>query len=190
MSSSAWAPGDVPPASSPRRRHSRGTGEARGGCPCRPSPSGRDWVQFSDAYGDPNSGVALPNREKRANHPGLPRPHHLSGPDPCSHTIANVKAGLDAARREGAPERGRAGQLCALRERYTRTDEELLYAAADAMREDIRRSSTAGLILQIDDPSIAESWDQVNPGRRRGLQRFTPRSAPKRLNHALRGLPG
>ena len=54
---------------------------------------------------------------------------------------------------------------------YYETDEELLYACADAMREEYKAIIDAGLILQLDDPAIAESWDQANVGaERRGLQ--------------------
>ena len=46
---------------------------------------------------------------------------------------------------------------------YHATDEEFLFACADAMREEYRAIVDAGLILQLDDPSIAENWDQINP---------------------------
>ena len=46
---------------------------------------------------------------------------------------------------------------------YYSTDEEFLYACADAMREEYQAIIDAGLILQLDDPAIAENWDQVNP---------------------------
>jgi 5-methyltetrahydropteroyltriglutamate--homocysteine methyltransferase len=46
---------------------------------------------------------------------------------------------------------------------YYQTDEELLFACADAMREEYRAIVESGLVLQIDDPSIAENWDMINP---------------------------
>ncbi len=45
----------------------------------------------------------------------------------------------------------------------TRRDEEFLFACADAMREEYKAIIDAGLILQLDDPAIAENWDQINP---------------------------
>ena len=38
----------------------------------------RDWLAFADAYVDPTSGVALPNRS--GDRAGLPRADHLPGP--------------------------------------------------------------------------------------------------------------
>jgi 5-methyltetrahydropteroyltriglutamate--homocysteine methyltransferase len=46
---------------------------------------------------------------------------------------------------------------------YYKTDEELLYACADAMREEYKAILESGLILQLDDPAIAENWDMINP---------------------------
>lgn len=71
---------------------------------------------------------------------------------------------------------------------YT-SDEEYLFAAADAMREEYTAILDAGLILQIDDPSLAESWDQVNPEP--SLEDYLKflELRVEATNHALRGLP-
>ena len=46
---------------------------------------------------------------------------------------------------------------------YYKTDEEFLFACADAMREEYKAITDAGLVLQLDDPAIAENWDMINP---------------------------
>ncbi len=46
---------------------------------------------------------------------------------------------------------------------HYKTDEEFLFACAEAMREEYKAIVDAGIILQLDDPCIAEGWDQVNP---------------------------
>jgi 5-methyltetrahydropteroyltriglutamate--homocysteine methyltransferase len=57
------------------------------------------------------------------------------------------------------------------------------------MHHEYKAIVDAGLILQIDDPSIAESWDQINPEPSvADYQRYTMRNV-EALNHALRGLP-
>ena len=57
------------------------------------------------------------------------------------------------------------------------------------MREEYKAILDAGLILQLDDPSIAENWDQVNPEPSvQAYKRFTMIRV-EALNHALRGLP-
>jgi 5-methyltetrahydropteroyltriglutamate--homocysteine methyltransferase len=74
---------------------------------------------------------------------------------------------------------------------YYKTEEELLYACADAMREEYRAIVEAGLILQLDDPAIAENWDMINPaptvqelpgfldGARRGAEPCNPWTAAR-----------
>jgi 5-methyltetrahydropteroyltriglutamate--homocysteine methyltransferase len=153
-------------------------------------PERRDWVQFSDAYGDPNSGVALPNRENRPTIPVCRGPITYQGREALQHTIANVKAALAAAGiAEGFLNAVGPASCVRFANDYYETDEELLYAAADAMREEYTAIIDAGLILQIDDPAIAESWDQVNPEPTvEAYQRYTMVRA-EALNHALRGLP-
>ncbi len=46
-----------------------------------------------------------------------------------------------------------------------------MFACADAMREEYKAIVDAGLILQLDDPGIAENWDYESfPGaQHRGL---------------------
>ncbi len=56
------------------------------------------------------------------------------------------------------------GSASRIANRHYKTDEEFLWACADAMREEYRAIIDAGLVLQLDDPSIAENWDMVNPG--------------------------
>ena len=155
-----------------------------------PFPERRDWVQFSDAYGDPNSGVALPNRENRPTIPVCRGPITYTGREALQHTIANVKAALAAAGlTDGFLNAVGPASCVRFANDYYETDEELLYAAAAAMREEYTAIIDAGLILQIDDPSIAESWDQVNPEPAvEAYQRYTMVRA-EALNYALRGLP-
>jgi 5-methyltetrahydropteroyltriglutamate--homocysteine methyltransferase len=72
---------------------------------------------------------------------------------------------------------------------YYESEEALLYACADAMREEYRAIIEAGLLLQLDDPAIAENWDQINPEPTvEEYRRFTqPRI--EALNYAIRDLP-
>jgi 5-methyltetrahydropteroyltriglutamate--homocysteine methyltransferase len=67
--------------------------------------------------------------------------------------------------------------------------EEYVWALADALREEYRAVIDAGLILQIDDPSLAENWDQITPEPSvEDYVKFSERNI-EALNHALRGLP-
>ena len=72
---------------------------------------------------------------------------------------------------------------------YYKTDEEFLFACADAMREEYKAIVDAGLILQLDDPSIAENWDMINPEPTvEEYRKFSMRRV-EALNHAIKGLP-
>ena len=46
---------------------------------------------------------------------------------------------------------------------HYQTEEELIFACAEAMREEYKAILDAGLVLQLDDPAIAENWDMINP---------------------------
>jgi len=64
-----------------------------------------------------------------------------------------------------------------------------MYAVGEAMREEYKAIVDAGLILQLDDPAIAENWDMVNPEP--SLEDYKKFSMVRveALNHAIRGLP-
>src|SRR6202035_1223192 len=47
----------------------------------------------------------------------------------------------------------------------------------------------AGLVLQLDDPAIAENWDQINPAPSVADYRRFTRKRVEALNFAIRGLP-
>ena len=72
---------------------------------------------------------------------------------------------------------------------YYKTDEEFLFACADAMREEYKAIVDAGLILQLDDPAIAENWDMVNPEPTVEDYKKFSMLRVEALNHAIRGLP-
>ena len=57
------------------------------------------------------------------------------------------------------------------------------------MREEYRAIVDAGLILQLDDPAIAENWDMVNPEPTVEDYRRFSMVRVEALNHAIRGLP-
>jgi 5-methyltetrahydropteroyltriglutamate--homocysteine methyltransferase len=57
------------------------------------------------------------------------------------------------------------------------------------LREEYKAIIDAGLILQIDDLSVAENWDQINPEPSVADYRKFTQIRIDALNHALRGLP-
>jgi 5-methyltetrahydropteroyltriglutamate--homocysteine methyltransferase len=72
---------------------------------------------------------------------------------------------------------------------HYRTDEEFVYALADAVSDKYRAIVEAGFILQIDDPGIATSWDMIKPEPTLADYRKYVTLRIEALNHALRGIP-
>ena len=68
--------------------------------------------------------------------------------------------------------------------RYYKTQEEFLFALADALRVEYRAITGAGFILQIDDPGMAENWDAMAPSVTLEEYRAYARLCIDALNHA------
>ena len=147
----------------------------------------RDRTQFAVAYGDPESGITTGPRPPA---PVCIAPIHYTGHDAIKADIANFKAALNAAGvEEGFMTAVAPGSASRIGNSYYKTEEELLYACADAMREEYQAILDAGLVLQLDDPCIAENWDQINPAPTvEEYQKFTIVRV-EALNHAIRDLP-
>jgi 5-methyltetrahydropteroyltriglutamate--homocysteine methyltransferase len=73
--------------------------------------------------------------------------------------------------------------------RYYTTQEEFLFAIADALRVEYKAITDAGFILQIDDPGMAENWDAMDPSITIEEYRVYARLCIEALNHALNGIP-
>jgi 5-methyltetrahydropteroyltriglutamate--homocysteine methyltransferase len=149
----------------------------------------RDWNLFSEAYSDPASGAALPAVEQRRLRPVCRGPLRYRGQELIARDIANVKAALAASGLEDGFVNALAPASARFANEYYETDDEMLYAAAEALREEYVAIIDAGLILQLDDPAIAENWDQIVPEPSvEAYRRFTMVRI-EALNHAIRGLP-
>ncbi|WP_432540964.1 cobalamin-independent methionine synthase II family protein [Kineococcus sp. SYSU DK002] len=151
-------------------------------------PDRRDWVRFREAYQDPTSGIST--GKNATAFPATTGPLSYTGHDAIASDIANLKAGLAAAGVEqGFITSLSPGSGARIANRYYATEEEHIWAWAEVMREEYKAVTDAGLIVQIDDPSIAENWDQINPEPSVEDYRAFTRIRVEALNHALRGLP-
>lgn len=160
-------------------------------------PQRRDWNIFHDAYADPDSGIAVKakSRNDDPEQPGMSLPVVESeltyaGQAEVERDIANMKAGMEAA---GVKQ----GFLCAvgpgsasrIGNQHYKTDEEFVWACAEVMREEYLAITNAGLMVQIDEPSFAENWDQFDPAPSLEDYRTFTMVRVEALNHALRGIP-
>ena len=73
--------------------------------------------------------------------------------------------------------------------RYYKTEEEYVFAIAEALRTEYRAIVDAGFILQIDDPGLGETWDMLIPAPPLEDYRKMQARNIDALNHALAGIP-
>ncbi len=148
----------------------------------------RDRRLFAAAYGDPESGVSMGPRPSTG--PVCVAKLTYTGQAAIQADTANLKAALDAAGvEEGFITAVAPGSAYRIGNTYYQSDEEFLYACAEAMREEYQAIVEAGLVLQLDDPATATGWDMISPEP--GLDEYQKFIMVRieALNHALRGLP-
>ena len=150
----------------------------------------RDRQLFAAAYGDPESGVSTNRGGPGMKLPVARAPITYTGQEAIKADIAHMKAALAAAGvEEGFMTSIAPGSASRIGNEFYKTEEELVYACAEAMREEYRAILDAGFVLQLDDPSIAENWDMINPAPSVDAYRKFSMIRVEALNHALRGLP-
>jgi 5-methyltetrahydropteroyltriglutamate--homocysteine methyltransferase len=148
----------------------------------------RDRTRFLAVYADPEGGVSTGPRA--AGWPVCVGPLVYQGQEAIKADIARFKAALARCGiEEGFMTSVAPGSASRLANSYYKTDEELLFASADAMREEYQAIIDAGLILQLDDPSIAENWDMINPEPAVEDYKKFSMVRVEALNHAIKGLP-
>jgi 5-methyltetrahydropteroyltriglutamate--homocysteine methyltransferase len=151
----------------------------------------RDRALFAAAYADPDAGVTtLPRGGTAMSLPVCVGPLTYTGQAAIAADIAHVKAALAAAGiAEGFMTSIAPSSASRIGNEHYASDEEFLYACADAMREEYRAIIDAGLVLQLDDPALAENWDMINPAPSVEAYRKFSAIRVAALNHAIRGLP-
>lgn len=104
--------------------------------------------------------------------------------------IANLKAAVADASVEEAflPVVAPASAAFNAINDYYRTDEEYVYALAEALRHEYLAIHEAGLILQVDDAVLANAYDDLM-SRGAHVYRAWAELRIEALNHALRGIP-
>jgi 5-methyltetrahydropteroyltriglutamate--homocysteine methyltransferase len=72
---------------------------------------------------------------------------------------------------------------------YYKTEEEFVFALAEAIREEYRAVVAAGFVLQIDDPGLPDWWDMIKPEPSVESYRKFAKLRIEAVNHALAGIP-
>ena len=147
---------------------------------------GRDLIEFTEYF---NRG----GRTSIGHHARVfycVEPLKYIGQDEVNSDIANLQAALQGKITEEAflPAVAPGTMEHWMKNEYYKTNEEYLFAIADAMREEYQAIVAAGLILQIDDPDLADAW-QMMPQLSLAEYRKYAEMRIDALNHGLRGLP-
>jgi 5-methyltetrahydropteroyltriglutamate--homocysteine methyltransferase len=149
----------------------------------------RDRRRFADAYREIEGG-AQGGTTSMANSM-CTGPITYRGSAAVQTDIANFKAALQGQPFEEAFIPAVAPGTIELQRanHYYRTEEEYLWALADAMKTEYRTIVEAGFILQIDDPRMVTEYDSMDPAPSPEEYRRFATMRIEALNHALAGLP-
>jgi 5-methyltetrahydropteroyltriglutamate--homocysteine methyltransferase len=157
-----------------------------GGSWARRIDTRREWRAFREYYE-----AYLPQAMPPATRPAVCQgPISYKGHAVLQRELATFKAalqGVDVAEAfvpAIAPAMVGRGQ-----NQYYASEEEYVFAIAEALKTEYRAIVDAGFILQIDDPGLGETWDMIMPPP--PLETYRRRQARNidALNHALAGIP-
>jgi 5-methyltetrahydropteroyltriglutamate--homocysteine methyltransferase len=153
---------------------------------------GQDRRDFAEFYADYDQTRIFFGRERARTHRWtVTGPLQYTGQAAVQRDVDNLKNALRGVDVAGAFITAVApGSMIPERDdRYYRTEEEGLFAAADALHEEYRRIVDAGFILQVDDAYLASWYDMMRPAGSHEDYRKWAELRVDALNHALRGLP-
>ena len=132
-----------------------------------------------------------------------PKEGYLEGIYPCvgpikytghaalKRDIDNLKAAMAAVGASAGflPVAAPASAFAMSPNNYYKTDEEYMFAGAEALREEYKAITSAGLFVQIDDAHLPFMYDRmVPPGTPADFRKWA-RIRIDALNHALQGIP-
>ena len=148
----------------------------------------RDRQAFPELYADVDKEMFAGGRRPMARE--IIGPITYKGQAALQTDIANLHAALSNQQGvEGFMTAVAPGSFGREQNRYYPSQEDFLYAIADAMRTEYRAIVDAGFVLQIDDPGMAENWDAMDPSVTLEQYRDYAQLTVAALNHALEGIP-
>jgi 5-methyltetrahydropteroyltriglutamate--homocysteine methyltransferase len=149
--------------------------------------AGRDRREFAEFYADYDKSQGFSGMTGWA----LTGPIRYTGHADIARDIANFKAAAKGAKARDlfmaavapasvAPDRA---------DEYYNSDEDYVFAVADALRDEYKAIVDAGLILQVDDAYLAHTYEVMVPPKTRKDYRKWAAVRIEALNQALKGLP-
>ncbi|WP_167143227.1 cobalamin-independent methionine synthase II family protein [Canibacter zhoujuaniae] len=150
-------------------------------------PDRRDRNLFAAAYSDTEHPITT--GKIATAFPTTTGPLSYKGHEAVANDVTNLRSALDAQGVEnGFITALSPGSGARIADQYYGNDRDHLWAWAESQREEYRAIVDGGLILQIDDPSIAENWDQINPEPTIDEYREFTQLRVDALNYALEGI--
>jgi 5-methyltetrahydropteroyltriglutamate--homocysteine methyltransferase len=173
-----------------RPRAVAGTARAIGG------KDRRDFAEFYDEY---EGALGVAGIGKGSIPPGdwvITGPLRYVGQASVGRDIARLQAGIDALAAGGGPRVqgflpvvAPSSVVPARLDEHYPSEEDALFAIAEALREEYRAIVDAGLILQVDDAYLASTFDVMVPPGTMADYRHWAAVRVEAVNHALEGIP-
>jgi 5-methyltetrahydropteroyltriglutamate--homocysteine methyltransferase len=156
--------------------------------------AGKDRRDFSDFYDEYEGTQGFAGLGKQAARIGtwvITGPIRYSGQTSLQRDIDNLKS---AAKKAGAasaflPVVAPASVAPNRKDEFYNTEEEALFAIADALNEEYRAIVDAGLIVQVDDAYLASVYDLMVPPQSLDDYRKWAAVRVEAVNRALKGIP-
>jgi 5-methyltetrahydropteroyltriglutamate--homocysteine methyltransferase len=138
---------------------------------------------FFEPGGNPGS------RPNQATQRVVTGPIKYTGQEAIKQDVANLKAAIEGKDVEGCIMALGVGTFCAgpFNEFY-RDQKDYLFGAAEALREEYKAITDAGLIVQLDEPEIARAW-HFFPDWTIEQYRSYVELLVEAINHSLEGIP-
>ena len=150
----------------------------------------RDRAIFDEFYRELDATSFISSSSMGGRPPVFVGPIDYIGHQALATDLGNFKAALATVKaEEGFISAVAPGSFARRQNQYYKSDEEFLHALAEALREEYKAIVDAGLILQLDDPGLPDTWDMANPEPSIDEYKKFAMLRVEALNHALRGLP-
>jgi 5-methyltetrahydropteroyltriglutamate--homocysteine methyltransferase len=160
--------------------------EPGAGAPGNPFSGSREFQSFPAFYGaQPPSAISA-----GAKHMVCVGPIRYAGHQQLATDIANLKAAVAKANVTEAflPAIAPSDIEYWQSNKYYKTEEEYLFAIADAMHEEYQAIVAAGIVVQIDDPRLVTHYNRRVDWSIADCRKWAEVRV-EALNHALRGMP-
>ena len=151
----------------------------------------RDFEEFYVEYENEHGAAGLGKSIAPAGGWAITGPVRYTGQAQIGRDIVNLKSAVEGTGVVDGflPVVAPGSVLPSRRDEFYKTEEEALFAIADALHEEYAAVVQSGLLVQIDDAFLASSYDVMVPPATLADYRRWAAMRVDALNHALRGIP-